>query len=58
MLLTVQVDSVGLRDGKIPPNVRSPVNYYQREPLTFRGRSEIHAANPNPTQILGNFERN
>jgi len=55
VLLTVQVDSVGIRDGTIPPNVRTAVNFYQHDPFTIQGRGEIHAADPRRTVILGNF---
>lgn len=33
--LTVQVDSVGLRDSTVPSNVRAAANIFQRDPLTF-----------------------
>jgi pimeloyl-ACP methyl ester carboxylesterase len=56
VLLTAQVDSVGLRDQTIPPNVRAAVNFYQHDPLTIDGRSEIRAADASKTAILGNFE--
>ncbi|MDE3200726.1 MAG: hypothetical protein KGN79_07375 [Acidobacteriota bacterium] len=56
VLLTVQVDSVGVRDAVVPANVRAAVNFYQHDPLTIQGRSEIRAADPKSTQILGNFE--
>lgn len=55
VLLTVQVDSVGLHDQVIPPNVRAAVNLYQHDPLSIRGQTEIHAADPARTEILGNF---
>lgn len=55
VLLTVQVDSVGLHDAVIPPNVRAAANLYQHDLLTIQGRSEIHAADPARTRILGNF---
>ena len=55
VLLTAQVDSFGVRDGVIPPNVRSAVNYYQREHLTVRGQTEIRAADPARTHVIGNF---
>ena len=55
--LTVQVDSVGLRDRVIPENVRAAVNYFQHSPLTIQGRSEIRAADPFYTYIIGNYER-
>ena len=57
VLLTAQVDSVGAADGVIPSNVRSAVNYYQRELLTFWGRAEIKAADPAATKIIGNFQQ-
>lgn len=55
VLLTVQVDSVGVHDAVIPPNVAAAVNFYQRDPLTIQGRREIRAADPARTRILGNF---
>lgn len=55
VLLTVQIDSVGVHDDVIPSNVRSAVNFYQHDPLTIQGRREIHAADPARTAILGNF---
>lgn len=54
VLLTVQIDSVGIRDGRIPDNVRSAANFYQKEILTFRGEDEIRAADPSKTRILLN----
>lgn len=57
VLLTVQVDSVGVRDQVVPSNVRAAVNFYQHDPLTIEGRSEIRAADSSRTAILGNFER-
>ncbi len=57
VLLTVQVDSVkrfGQDDGVIPPNVARAVNFYQPNGV-IHGRSEIRAADPARTQILGNF---
>jgi pimeloyl-ACP methyl ester carboxylesterase len=55
VLLTVQVDSVGIHDRKIPANVLAAVNYYQHDPLTIQGRQQISAADPAKTRILGNF---
>lgn len=55
VLLTVQVDSVGLRDAVVPANVRAAVNFYQHDPFTIIGRSEIRAADSSKTAILGNF---
>jgi len=56
VLLTVQVDSVGLHDQVVPANVRAAVNFYQHDPLTVQGRGEIRAADPTKTTILGNFQ--
>jgi hypothetical protein len=56
VLLTVQVDSVGVNDKVVPANVRAAVNFYQHDPFTIQGRSEIRAADPAGTTILGNFK--
>lgn len=56
VLLTVQVDSFGARDGVIPANVRTAANFYQKHRLTVRGEDRIRAADPGRTRILGNFE--
>jgi hypothetical protein len=56
VLLTIQVDSVSKRgenDGLIPANVRQAVNFYQQDGF-LHGRPEIHAADPQRTQILAN----
>jgi pimeloyl-ACP methyl ester carboxylesterase len=55
VLLTVQVDSMGLHDQVVPANVRAAVNFYQHDPLTIQGRAHIRAADPAKTRILGNF---
>jgi hypothetical protein len=55
--LTVQVDSIekkGQQDGVIPANVARAVNFYQPDGF-LHGRTEIRAADPAATQILGNF---
>ena len=57
VLLTIQVDSVakfGQNDSVIPANVGQAVNFYQPNGLVH-GRSEIRAADPARTQIMGNF---
>jgi hypothetical protein len=57
VLLTAQVDSVakwGQNDSVIPSNVRQAVNFYQPKGL-IHGRAKITAADPNRTQILGNY---
>lgn len=57
--LAIVVDSVGRHDRVIPPNVRAAVNLFQRDGyfgfLGVRGESEIRAADPSRTEILGNF---
>lgn len=55
--LTIQVDSVrkdGQDDSVIPANVAEAVNFYQTKGL-IHGRSEIIAADPARTAVLGNF---
>jgi hypothetical protein len=57
VLLTVQVDSVAKlwqNDSVIPDNVAQAVNYYQPHGIVH-GRSQITAADPAKTQILGNY---
>ena len=57
MLLTIQVDSVskiGQNDEVIPANVEEAVNFYQSSGIVH-GRSQIRAAGPDRTQIVGNF---
>jgi hypothetical protein len=57
VLLTIQVDSVmkrGENDAVIPPNVARAVNYYQADGR-LHGRSEIRAADPKRTHVIGNF---
>jgi len=58
VVLTIQVDSVrkpGEDDASIPPNVMQAVNFYQLDGL-LHGRSQIRAADPSRTWILGNFQ--
>src|SRR5580704_2886496 len=57
VLLTIQVDSVSKRgenDAVIPGNVAQAVNFYQPHGL-IHGRPEIRAADPEHTEIVGNF---
>jgi hypothetical protein len=59
VLLTVQVDSVakgGQDDALIPTNVERAANFYQDQGF-LHGQSKIHAADPQRTQILGNFRQ-
>jgi hypothetical protein len=55
VLLTVQVDSVGKHDDRVPSNVQAAINFYQHDPLTIHGRAEIRADDPARTRILGNY---
>jgi hypothetical protein len=55
--LTIQVDSVskiGENDSLIPSNVAQAANFYQNDGL-LHGKSQIRAADPAHTRILGNF---
>ena len=57
VLLTVQVDSISKihqNDAAIPANVAEAANFYQSHGL-LHGRSEIRAADPARTRIVGNF---
>ena len=57
VLLTVQVDSVAKAwqdDAVIPDNVAEAVNFYQPHGI-IHGRSQITAADPGKTEILGNY---
>lgn len=57
VLLTIQVDSIArhhVDDGLVPENVSEAVNFYQPDSV-LHGRSEIRAADPFRTKILGNF---
>jgi pimeloyl-ACP methyl ester carboxylesterase len=57
VLLTVLVDSVskpGQNDKVIPANVAQAANFYQRSGF-LHGQSQIRAADPTRTHILGNF---
>lgn len=53
--LTLQIDSVGVGDARIPPNVRRAANLYQPNGALIRGEKEIRAEDPARTEILGNF---
>lgn len=56
VLLSIQVDSIGIGDEEIPSNVDRAANLFQQEGLFIRGESEIHAEDPEQTEIIGNFE--
>ncbi|MBI4461192.1 MAG: hypothetical protein HY648_14185, partial [Acidobacteria bacterium] len=55
VLLTVQVDSVGLNDARIPPNVACAANLFQRDGILIQGEPEILAEDAARTRIIGNF---
>lgn len=55
VLLTIQIDSVGLDDEVIPANVRAAANLYQRNGRFIRGPQQIRAADPSRTRIVGNW---
>ena len=52
--LTVQVDSVGRGDGRIPPNVRYAANFYQDNGWFLEGEHPIVAEEPSRTVVLAN----
>jgi pimeloyl-ACP methyl ester carboxylesterase len=57
VLLTIQVDSVhkiGENDAVIPSNVEQAVNFYQPHGIVH-GRAQIRAADPDRTEVMGNF---
>jgi pimeloyl-ACP methyl ester carboxylesterase len=57
VLLTVQVDSIAKawqNDAIIPDNVAAAVNYYQPHGI-LHGRTHIAAADPEKTQVVGNY---
>jgi hypothetical protein len=57
VLLTIQVDSIAKLhrdDAVIPANVARAVNFYQPDGF-LHGQSDIRAADPTRTKILGNF---
>lgn len=56
ILLTVQIDSVGLNDAVIPSNVRRAANLFQPNGLIIKGESKIRAQDPAKTEIVGNFK--
>jgi hypothetical protein len=53
--LTVQVDSVGRGDGRIPPNVRYAANFYQDDGWFLEGEHPVEAEDPSRTVVLGNL---
>ncbi len=56
VLLTIQIDSVGQNDKRIPSNVRRAANLYQSNGWLIRGQSGVRAEDPQKTEIIGNFQ--
>ena len=56
VLLTVQINSVGIGDGIIPSNVSLAANLFQRNGWIIRGEPSIRAEDPRKTQVIANFE--
>lgn len=56
VLLTVQIDSIGIGDAVIPSNVVRAANLFQGNGLIVRGESKIYPEDSEKTEILGNFE--
>jgi hypothetical protein len=54
--LTVQIDSIGIGDEDIPPNVQTAANLHQQNGWIIRGEKRIRADDPSRTTILGNYE--
>lgn len=55
VMLSVQIDSVGVGDEVIPGNVARAANLYQDEGWLIRGEKKIRAADSSRTEIIGNF---
>jgi hypothetical protein len=56
VLLSIQIDSVGRGDSKVPSNVKRAANLFQRSGKIIRGEPELYPENSSRTQIIGNFE--
>ena len=56
VLLTVQIDSIGIGDDRIPPNVRRAANLHQQDGRLIRGETPIVAEDPERTEIIGEFQ--
>jgi hypothetical protein len=54
--LTVQIDSVGRGDRRVPPNVSRAANLYQSNGILIKGQAAVTAEDPSRTEILGNFQ--
>jgi hypothetical protein len=56
VMLTVQVDAVGVDDQLIPSNVSAAASLFQRNGFFIHGPRHIWAEDPQTTEILGNFQ--
>lgn len=56
VLLTVQVDSVGLKDHIVPSNVLRAANLFQQNGWILKGERKIEAEDPTSTTIIDNIE--
>lgn len=54
--MMVVIDSVGKGDEIVPANVAKAINIFQRDSWPVVGQSEITAADPSKTTILGNLK--
>jgi hypothetical protein len=56
VMLTVEVDAVGLDDEVIPSNVAAAASLFQRNGVFIHGPRHIRAEDPQTTKIIGNFQ--
>jgi hypothetical protein len=56
VMLTVQVDAVGIDDQVIPSNVAAAASLFQRNGIFIHGPRHIWAEDPKTTEIIGNFQ--
>lgn len=56
VMLTVQVDAIGLDDQVIPSNVAAAASLFQRNGVFIHGPRHIRAEDPKTTEIVGNFQ--
>jgi hypothetical protein len=56
VMLTVQVDAVGVDDQVIPSNVAAAASLFQRNGIFIHGPKQIRAEDPQTTEIIGNFQ--
>ena len=54
--LLIQIDSVGIGDDRLPPNVRYAANLYQDDGRLIAGEHPVRAADPDRTRVLANWE--